>query len=155
MDSSGSYDPYLDDHRGDTDYGETEECSDICLQSDRGSDCEEEAPTEVEEYPHRDLPSHGDTKSSESKEPPAPKAPPRAHHPERPTLRDRTHPADDPARLLECGRPSLQGAGLRRCSQWKEAMRSGSNTREASTQQRSSGPYPFQYTRYCSPEVLL
>ncbi|KAK1805382.1 hypothetical protein P4O66_019699, partial [Electrophorus voltai] len=24
--------------------------------SDRGSDCEEEAPMEVEEYPHRDLP---------------------------------------------------------------------------------------------------
>ncbi|KAK1785829.1 hypothetical protein P4O66_003204 [Electrophorus voltai] len=81
MDSAGSYNPYLDDHMGDTDYGETEECSDVCLQSDRGSDCEEEAPMEVEEYPHRDLPSHGDAKSSESKEPPAPKAPPRAHRP--------------------------------------------------------------------------
>ncbi|KAK1788551.1 hypothetical protein P4O66_016967, partial [Electrophorus voltai] len=81
MDSAGSYDPYLDDHRGDTDYGETEECSDVCLQSDRGSDCEEEAPVEVEEYPHRDLHSHGDAKSSESKEPPAPKALPRARRP--------------------------------------------------------------------------
>ncbi|KAK1790616.1 hypothetical protein P4O66_014492 [Electrophorus voltai] len=76
MDSAGSYDPYLDDHMGDTDYGETEECSDICLQSESGSDCEEETPMEVE-YPHRDLPSHSDTKSSHSKEPPAPKAPPR------------------------------------------------------------------------------
>ncbi|KAK1792565.1 hypothetical protein P4O66_012499 [Electrophorus voltai] len=39
MDSAGSYDPYLDDHMGDKDYGETEECNDVCLQSDRGSDC--------------------------------------------------------------------------------------------------------------------
>ncbi|KAK1784806.1 hypothetical protein P4O66_003476 [Electrophorus voltai] len=78
MDSAGFYGPYLDDHRGDTDYRETEECSDVCLQSDRGSDCEEEAPMEVEEYPHRDLPSHGDAKSSERKEPPAP---PRARRP--------------------------------------------------------------------------
>ncbi|KAK1789526.1 hypothetical protein P4O66_015440, partial [Electrophorus voltai] len=81
MDPAGSYDPYLDDHRGDRDYRETEESSDIGLQSDRGSECEEEAPMEVEEYPHRDLPSHGDAKSSKSKEPPAPKAPPRACHP--------------------------------------------------------------------------
>ncbi|KAK1792983.1 hypothetical protein P4O66_001700 [Electrophorus voltai] len=36
---------------------------------------------EVEEYPHKDLPSHGDTKSSDSKEHPAPKALPRARHP--------------------------------------------------------------------------
>ncbi|KAK1797883.1 hypothetical protein P4O66_008230, partial [Electrophorus voltai] len=36
---------------------------------------------EVEEDPHRDLPSHGDAKSSQSKEPPATKAPPRAHCP--------------------------------------------------------------------------
>ncbi|KAK1796930.1 hypothetical protein P4O66_000893 [Electrophorus voltai] len=36
---------------------------------------------EVEEYPHRDPPSHGDAKSSESKEPPAPKALPRIHCP--------------------------------------------------------------------------
>ncbi|KAK1797480.1 hypothetical protein P4O66_008331 [Electrophorus voltai] len=69
MDSAGSYDPYLEDHRGDTDYRETEECSDVCLQSDSGSDCEDEAPMEVEEYTHRDLPSQGDAKSSESKEP--------------------------------------------------------------------------------------
>ncbi|KAK1803812.1 hypothetical protein P4O66_003736 [Electrophorus voltai] len=81
MDSAGSYNPYLDDHRGDTDYGETEECSNICLQSDRGSNYEEEVPMEVEEYPHRDLPSHGDAKSSESKEPPAPKALSRARRP--------------------------------------------------------------------------
>ncbi|KAK1797330.1 hypothetical protein P4O66_008294, partial [Electrophorus voltai] len=78
MDSAGSYDPYLDDRMGDTEYGETEEYSDVCLQSERGSICEKEAPMEVEEYPHRDLPSHGDARSSESKEPPAPKAPPRA-----------------------------------------------------------------------------
>ncbi|KAK1792700.1 hypothetical protein P4O66_012627 [Electrophorus voltai] len=81
MDSAGSYDPYLDDHREDTDYGETEECHDVCLQSDRGSDCEEEAPVEVEEYPRRDLPSHGDAKSSESKDLTAPKAPPRVCRP--------------------------------------------------------------------------
>ncbi|KAK1798691.1 hypothetical protein P4O66_006977 [Electrophorus voltai] len=78
MDSPGSYDPYLDDRMGETEYGETEECSDVCLQSERDSVCEEEAPMEVEEYPHRDLPSHGDAKSSE---PPAPKAPPRARCP--------------------------------------------------------------------------
>ncbi|KAK1804149.1 hypothetical protein P4O66_020191, partial [Electrophorus voltai] len=78
MDSAGSYNPYLEDHMGDTEYGE---CSDFCLQSERGSICKEEAPMEVEEYPHRDLLSHGDAKSSESKEPPAPKASPRARHP--------------------------------------------------------------------------
>ncbi|KAK1787403.1 hypothetical protein P4O66_002727 [Electrophorus voltai] len=40
---------------------------------------------EVEEDPHRDLPSHSDAKSSENDEPPAPKSPskslPRAHRP--------------------------------------------------------------------------
>ncbi|KAK1806680.1 hypothetical protein P4O66_005181, partial [Electrophorus voltai] len=61
MDSAGLYDPYLDDHMGDTEYGETEECSDVCLQSERGSD--------------------GYAKSSDSKEPPAPKAPPRERRP--------------------------------------------------------------------------
>ncbi|KAK1803163.1 hypothetical protein P4O66_021690 [Electrophorus voltai] len=66
---------------GETDYGETEECSDVCLHSDRVSDCEAEAPMEVEEYPHRDLPAHGDAKSLESKDPPGPKAPPRARRP--------------------------------------------------------------------------
>ncbi|KAK1784076.1 hypothetical protein P4O66_004318 [Electrophorus voltai] len=67
MDSAGSYDPYLDDHRGDTDYGETEECSDVCLQSNRGSDCKDEAPMEVEEYPHRDLPSHVTPKAQKAR----------------------------------------------------------------------------------------
>ncbi|KAK1795975.1 hypothetical protein P4O66_009076, partial [Electrophorus voltai] len=69
MDSAGSYDPYLDNPMGDTDYGETEECSDVCLQSESGSDCEEESPMDVE-HPHGDLPSHGHAKSSHSKEPP-------------------------------------------------------------------------------------
>ncbi|KAK1804735.1 hypothetical protein P4O66_003587 [Electrophorus voltai] len=81
MDSAGSYDPCLDVDRGYTDYGETEECSDICLWSERGSNREEESPMEVEEDPHRHLPSHDDAKSSQSKEPPLPKAPPRARCP--------------------------------------------------------------------------
>ncbi|KAK1796216.1 hypothetical protein P4O66_009287 [Electrophorus voltai] len=78
MDSARSYDPCLDVHRGYTDYGETEECSDVCLWSERGSNHEEEAPIEVEEDPHRDVSSHGEAKSSQSNEPPAPKEPPRA-----------------------------------------------------------------------------
>ncbi|KAK1802542.1 hypothetical protein P4O66_004197 [Electrophorus voltai] len=81
MGSAGSYDPCLDVHRGYTDYRVTEECSNVYLWSERGSDCEEEAPMEVEEDPQRNLPSHSDAKSSQSKEPPAPKAPPRARHP--------------------------------------------------------------------------
>ncbi|KAK1804837.1 hypothetical protein P4O66_003674 [Electrophorus voltai] len=81
MDSAESYDPCLDVHRGYMDYGETEECSDVCLWSERGSNHEEDAPMEVEEDPHRGLPSHSDDKSSQSKEPLAPKALPRARHP--------------------------------------------------------------------------
>ncbi|KAK1791064.1 hypothetical protein P4O66_002105 [Electrophorus voltai] len=76
MDSAGSYDPCLDDYRGYTDYRETEECSDVCLRSDRGSDREEDAPMEVEEDPHRNLPSQSDVSKA-----PVSKAPPRARHP--------------------------------------------------------------------------
>ncbi|KAK1792038.1 hypothetical protein P4O66_001816 [Electrophorus voltai] len=79
VDSVGSYDLYLDDYRGYADYGEY---SDVSLQSDRGSYHEEDPSVEVEEVPHRDLPSPSDATGSENDEPPAPKAPPRAHHPE-------------------------------------------------------------------------
>ncbi|KAK1800583.1 hypothetical protein P4O66_005790 [Electrophorus voltai] len=78
VDSAGSYDPCLDDYGGYADYGEKGECSDVSVWSDMGSDREEDTPMEVEEDPHRDLPSHSDAKSSENDEPPAPKAPPKA-----------------------------------------------------------------------------
>ncbi|KAK1785895.1 hypothetical protein P4O66_003128 [Electrophorus voltai] len=74
MDSAGSYDPCLDDQWGYTDYGETGECSDVYLQSDMGSNREEDLSMEVEEVPQRNPSSLTKVMDSEGDEPPAPKA---------------------------------------------------------------------------------
>ncbi|KAK1789463.1 hypothetical protein P4O66_015379 [Electrophorus voltai] len=68
----------MDYYEGYRDSGEMEEHSDISLRSDFESDREEDPSMEVEEVLHRDAPSYRDTVDSESDEPPAPKAPPRA-----------------------------------------------------------------------------
>ncbi|KAK1792930.1 hypothetical protein P4O66_001658 [Electrophorus voltai] len=78
VDSAGCYDPYREDYKGYAGYGERGECSDVSLRSDMGSDTEGDTPMEVEEDPHRDLPSHSDANSSSIDEPPAPKPPPKA-----------------------------------------------------------------------------
>ncbi|KAK1802657.1 hypothetical protein P4O66_004171 [Electrophorus voltai] len=81
VDSTGSYNPCLDDYGVYADYGEKGECSDISLRSDMGSDREQDTPMEVEEDSHRDLPSHSDAKGPENDALPTPKAPPWARHP--------------------------------------------------------------------------
>ncbi|KAK3561496.1 hypothetical protein QTP86_005997 [Hemibagrus guttatus] len=53
-----------------------------------------------------------------------------------------------PPGVLCCGRPLVRGAGLLWWSRWKSSMSDGSRISLASTQERSSAPYPFQSTRF-------
>ncbi|KAK1799015.1 hypothetical protein P4O66_007278, partial [Electrophorus voltai] len=67
------------EHReGYVEYGKRGECSDIALESDMGSDREEDSSMEVEEVPQEDPSSQNDTIGSKDEETPAPKAPPKA-----------------------------------------------------------------------------
>ncbi|KAK1788791.1 hypothetical protein P4O66_002601 [Electrophorus voltai] len=75
MDSTGSYDPCMDYSEGYTGY---EAIGEVSLRPDRKSDREGDTPMEVEEDPHRDLPSNSDANSPGNDEPPLPKVPPKA-----------------------------------------------------------------------------
>ncbi|KAK1803159.1 hypothetical protein P4O66_021209 [Electrophorus voltai] len=77
-DSARFYDPTMDYHEGYVDSERKEEYSDISLQSYFESNREEDPSMEVEEVFYRDSLSVSDTADSESDEPPAPKAPPKA-----------------------------------------------------------------------------
>ncbi|KAK1788380.1 hypothetical protein P4O66_015984 [Electrophorus voltai] len=70
-DSTGSY---LDLAEGYVEYGEKRGCSDVTLESDKGSDHEEDLLMEVEEVSKGKPPPPNDVMSSKEDEPPAPKA---------------------------------------------------------------------------------
>ncbi|KAK1789441.1 hypothetical protein P4O66_015370 [Electrophorus voltai] len=57
VDSTGSYDHYMDFHKGYTDYGEYRECCDVSLRSDLGFDYGEDPSMEVEEVFYGDPPN--------------------------------------------------------------------------------------------------
>ncbi|KAK1795688.1 hypothetical protein P4O66_001178 [Electrophorus voltai] len=77
-DSAGFYDPTMDYHKGYMNSEKKGEYNDISLRSNFVSDREEDPSMEVEEALHRDPLSYSDIADSESDEPPAPKAPPKA-----------------------------------------------------------------------------
>ncbi|KAK1789158.1 hypothetical protein P4O66_015102 [Electrophorus voltai] len=71
------YDPYMDFHKGYTDYGDYRECSDVSLRSDLGFDYGEDPSMEVEKVLYGDTNvSDAESADSESDEPLALKIPP-------------------------------------------------------------------------------
>ncbi|KAK1784671.1 hypothetical protein P4O66_003355 [Electrophorus voltai] len=80
VDSTGSYDPYMDYYKSYVDYGARWECSNVILRSDLGFDYVEDPPMEVEEVLYGDPPTDSEVKSADSRseEPPLPKRPPKA-----------------------------------------------------------------------------
>lgn len=66
--------------------------------------------------------------------------------------RDRAPPPPTPPRtppgVLQHRLPLVRGAGRPGWARWKSSVSEGSRISAASTQERSSGPYPSQSTRY-------